>query len=122
MQFDRQIKTAERLIAKYGQSVVWKQRTILENDIEPWNPGAGAETENNCIICFLPVSRVQMETFHLMKGTEVSEVSVMGYMSQVPFKPAIGDTVVKDGEVLTVKNVNLLSPNGQKILYTILFS
>lgn len=121
--FDRAIQTALRLIAKNGQKVVW--RTINDaapsDPSQPWNPGAATPVDNDATICFLPVDRQTMETFNFIKGTEVPKGSVMGLMGNVPFAPNLKDVVIRDGVELRIATIDVLSPNGQKVLYTVVF-
>lgn len=121
--FDRQIATAIRLIHKNGEIVQW--RTVVDgtppDPAKPWNPAAPTPVDNNVAICFLPVDRLTMETFSFKKGTEVPKGALMGLMGQVNFEPNLKDVVLRGGETLRIANIDVLSPNGQKILYTVLF-
>lgn len=121
--FDRQIQTALRLIKKNGQKATW--RTIDDadpsNPSQPWNPGPANPVDNDAIICFLPIDRQTMETFNFIKGTEVPKGSVMGLMGQVKFEPNLKDVVIRDGVEMRISSIDVLSPNGQKILYTMVF-
>lgn len=121
--FDRQIQTALRLIAKNGEKVVWRQVTegAPSDPSQPWNPGAPSNVDSDATICFLPVNKETRETFTFLRGTEVPKGSVLGYMGNVPFEPNLKDVVIRDGKELRISYIDLLSPNGQKILYTVLF-
>lgn len=121
--FDRQIQTALRLIKKNGQAVKWRviDDPTPADPAKPWEPGAATPADEDVTICFLPVDRQTMETFTFMEGTEVPKGSVMGLMGNVPFEPNIKDVVIRDGNELRIASMNLLSPNGQKLLYTMVF-
>lgn len=121
--FDRQIQTALRLIAKNGQKVKWRviDDAAPSDPSQPWNPGPATPVDRDVAICFLPVDRQTMETFNFIKGTEVPKGSVMGLMGQVPFDPNLKDVVIRDGVEMRIASIDLLSPNGQKILYTMVF-
>lgn len=121
--FDRAIQTALRLIAKNGQKVVWRaiNDATPPNPSQPWNPGAATPEDKDVVICFLPVDKETKETFTFMKGTEVPKGSVMGLMGNVPFEPNLKDVVIRDGKELRIANIDVLSPNGQKVLYTVVF-
>lgn len=123
-QFDRSIATAKRLIAKYGQAVTWRQITdVLPDPNEPWNPGEPEIVNNTVVIAFLPVGKEQLETLRLRPGTEVPKVSEMGYMfGGVEFEPNMKDVVVRNGVELSIVYIDELHPNGQEILYTVLFA
>lgn len=121
--FDRAIQTALRLIAKNGEKVVWRviDDAAPSDPSQPWNPGPATPVDNAATICFLPVDRQTMETFTFIKGTEVPKGSVMGLMGNVPFEPNLKDVVIRDGKELRIANIDVLSPNGQKVLYTVMF-
>lgn len=61
------------------------------------------------------------ETIAYLRGTEVQNGSVMGYMGAVNFEPSLKDVVIRDGKELRLENIDVLSPNGQTILYTVVF-
>jgi hypothetical protein len=121
--FDRAIQTALRLIKKNGQDVTWRQVSdgAPADPNKPWNPGTSVNTDRTVRICFLPVDRQTMETFNFVKGTDVPKGSVMGLMGNVPFDPNIKDVVLRNGEELRIASLDVLSPNGQKVLYTVIF-
>jgi hypothetical protein len=121
--FDRQIATAKRLIAKNGELVKWR---VIDDPTptdpnKPWEPGPATPDDKDATICFLPIDRQTMETFNFIKGTEVPKGSVMGLMGQVNFEPNLKDVVIRDGKELRIASLDVLSPNGQKILYTVVF-
>lgn len=121
--FDRQIATAKRLIAKNGEKVKWR---VIDDPTptdpnKPWEPGPATPDDKDVSICFLPIDRQTMETFNFIKGTEVPKGSVMGLMGQVNFEPNLKDVVIRDGKELRIASLDVLSPNGQKILYTVVF-
>lgn len=121
--FDRQIATAKRLIAKNGELVKWRviDDATPTDPNKPWEPGPATPDDKDVTICFLPVDRQTMETFNFIKGTEVPKGSVMGLMGQVNFEPNLKDVVIRDGKELRIASLDVLSPNGQKILYTVVF-
>ena len=119
--FDRQIATAKRLIAKNGQDVYWRVVRNVENVSEPWKPSATDTEDIPVKICFLPDTKEQRETVRYIAETEVAAGSVIGLMGQVDFEPSSKDVVIRDGVECRIKTVNILSPNGQIVLYTIEF-
>lgn len=121
--FDRAIATAKRLIAKNGQAVTWR---VIDDPTptdpnKPWEPGPATPDDKDVTICFLPIDRQTQETFTFLKGVEVPTGSVMGLMGQVNFEPNLKDVVIRDGKELRIASLDVLSPNGQKILYTVVF-
>ena len=61
------------------------------------------------------------ETIAYLRGTEVPTGSVMGLMGAVNFEPSLKDVVIRDGKELRLENIDVLSPNGKTILYTVVF-
>lgn len=124
-QFDRQIATAVRLVAKYGQDIIW--RTVVDgapaNPAQPWKPTEAADTDTTAKVCFVAVrDNDWRKLLAYLKGTEVPVGRQAGLMAgNVAFEPKLKDVVVRDGVVLTVTNIDLVSPNGQKILYILEF-
>lgn len=121
--FDRQIETALRLIKKNGQSVTWRKTALSVADPDaPWLQLPGTITDYTPHICFLPLDREGQDFLVALGNTEAITGSYYGLMGAVDFTPAIGDVVIRDGVTLEIKSIDLLSPNGQKILYTIIFN
>lgn len=120
--FDRQIATALRLIKKNGQLVQWRQ---LQRTDDPSDPAAvieGPPVDRDVFICFLPVDKDNKEFINFLRGTnEIKVGSLIGLMGNVSFEPGASDYVIRDGKPLEIFNIDLLSPNGQKILYTVEF-
>lgn len=119
--FDRQIATAQRLIKKYGQECTWKVANKAAG-AHSWEPAAAADTDKTVNICFVAAKdRFVRQLFQALKGSEIQIGSLAGFMGEVDFEPSINDTVLRDGVLLSIESIDLLSPNGQKILYTIEF-
>jgi len=120
--FDRQIATALRLIKKNGQLVQWRQLQRSDVPGKPWEVSSQPPVDRNVYICFLPVDKDNKEFINYLRGTnEIKMGSLIGLMGQVSFEPDAADFVIRDGKQLEIFNVDLLSPNGQKILYTVEF-
>jgi len=121
--FDRQIQTALKLIKKNGQSVTWRQTPVTIADANaPWLDAPSTPVDYSPHICFLPIDREGQEYLASLGDTEAVTGSYYGLMGQVSFTPRINDIVIRDGVTLDIKSINLLSPNGQNILYTIIFN
>lgn len=122
MRFDRQIQTALRLIEKNGEPVIWRSLTDVIPDVEqPWRTTVTA-IEYDAIICFLTVDLQTKETLSLITKTEVTKGMVLGLMGTViGFTPSLKDTVVRHATELRILSIDVLSPNGQIVLHTIVF-
>ena len=116
--FDRQIATAKKLISKNGQPVTWRSFAAGANPSQPWKPTAGTSNDTTVEMCFLPATK---QTLEFMGLSEVPVGTVVGLMGLVPFEPSLSDVVIREGKELRIEKIDLLSPNGQKILYTVLF-
>lgn len=122
--FDAQVKTALRLIAKNGQLVKWRivRDAAPVDSSKPWKPtNQLTPVEKDVSICFLTVDRQTYETLSYMAGGEVPMGAVMGLMGAVDFEPSLKDVVIRDGVELQLFNIQELNPNGQTILYTVIF-
>ena len=121
--FDRQVQTALKLIKKNGQAVKWRviNDPLPTDPAKPWEPAKATPIDNDVVICFLPIDRQTMETLNFIKGTEISKGSVMGLMGQTSFSPNLKDVVLREGKELRIASIDVLSPNGQVILYTVVF-
>lgn len=120
--FDRQVAMALRLIKKNGQLVVWRQLVdAIPDPSAPWKTEPGTAVDNDVYIAFFTVDKDQREFIRYLTGTEVKIGDVLGYMGQVNFIPNPKDIVIRDGVEYRILNLDLLSPNGQKILYTVEF-
>ncbi len=124
--FDRQVATAQRLIAKNGASVIWR-KTLIPADDNPANPTAGTSQDFPVKIVFLTNEQVNLfTTLTMMKGSDVPTGKLYGLMGAVTFDPAIVDLIVGtpygDLRMQDKNGINRLAPNGQTILYTLRFS
>lgn len=122
--FDRQIATAQRLVERYGQKVQWKSfvKGAPSDPLKPWLPTEAIDNLHDVFICFVPARDSAMRLLLAsLKGSEITVGRLAGLMGAVDFEPARTDSVIRDGVELSVDNIDLLSPNGQKILYTIEF-
>jgi hypothetical protein len=122
--FDRQIQTAKRLIAKNGQAVKWRivRDAAPADPSQPWKPtNPATPVEHDVTICFLTVDKETYESLSYMTNGEVPMGAVLGLMGAVDFEPSLKDVVIRDGKELRLFNIEELNPNGQTILYTMVF-
>ena len=122
--FDRAIATAQRLIERNGQLVVWRGLTngAPSDADKPWLPSDSVPVNHDVFICFVPVKdRATRQFFAELSGREVVVGSLAGLMGNVTFEPTLKDVVIRDGTELAIDTIDLLSPNGQKVLWTIEF-
>ena len=124
MDYNRQIATVKRLIAKYGGLVKWQQNVVTPDENAPWKVSAEEESpvEHDVYIAFIPVNRVGYELFRFMKNSEVETGTTKALMGAVDFEPSAKDTVLSNGETLRIRNVDPIKPDGKTvILYQIEF-
>lgn len=120
--FDRQIDMAKRLIKKNGQTVTWRQlNETIPNAGKPWKPESLPGTDYTPEIAFFTINKENRQFIHFITGTEAKIGDVYGLMGNVSFEPSLKDIVIRDGVTYRILNIDLLSPNGQKILYTVEF-
>lgn len=113
--YDRQVKTAKRLIAKYGAPVELKSVTVITpNPNKPWETTT-VETVNTAEVCFLPADK---KTLEMMNLTEVPVGAMLGYMGAVSFEVDLTTIINFDNKVWAMKALDILKPNGRPILYT----
>lgn len=122
--FDSQIASAKRAILKNGELCIWNAVQVpVADDETPWKPTPALDQTfyTNIPICFVPLDK-QKEQISFMKGTEVPTGIAQAIMGAVSFVPSVNDWVIrKSGELLRVKSIDRLAPNGDTILYTIVF-
>ncbi|AMW36194.1 head tail joining protein [Xanthomonas phage XAJ2] len=122
--FDRQIASAERAIAKNGQAVKWLLiGEASQEGSEPWNNPNPAPVEKDVVICFLPPT-AQSKYFSVLANgqSDLPSSYMRGLMKgNIDFVPTVKSTVIRDGQALTVRAVEKLSPNGEKVLYKLEF-
>lgn len=125
-QFDRQIATALKLIKKYGQPIDWVHNIESTDPATPWLPSVGSSVSYEPIICFLPINTLTPREIHAylgyVPGIEAQTGMYYGLMGSVEFNPSLKDTVSRDGVKLNLATIDLLAPNGQKVLYTMIFN
>jgi hypothetical protein len=120
--FTRQIETAKRLIKKNGQLVQWRQLQRTDVSGKPWEVTEATPVDVDVYVCFLPVDKDNREFINYLRGTnEIKMGAIIGLMGNVSFTPDASDVVIRDGVQLQIAHIDLLSPNGQQVLYTVEF-
>ena len=125
--YDRQVKTANRLIAKYGQSVTVTQiPQIIADPSKPWETTDGTPVITTVkMIFFSPTatgdSQLGKEILQYLKGMDVAFGQIRGYLGASALVPKISDIVTRDSKVLKIKAVDTLAPNGQAIFHVLEF-
>ena len=124
--FDRQIATAKRLIAKYGEPVTWHSAptSVPSDDDQPWNGTDVKPIDRPGIrVAFFPTNSSIGQLIRMMRNSDIPTGNELGYMAQVPFEVSSLDTLTRrNGSVYRIKNIDPLDPNGEGvILYTLEF-
>jgi len=123
-QFDRQIATARRLIAKNGELCSWRSLSagVVVDPLIPWQKSNGVDVGTDVRIVYLPRSRVNTAFLQALGKTSVSVGMEYGLMAAVSFTPKREDYVIRaSGDKYKINAIDRLAPNGQIILYTIDF-
>lgn len=126
--YSRQIASAQRTIKRKGQLVTWKP---LEASTTDPNVVAGASASRPKVIdtaianpdvriAFFPVGKDKAESLRA-SGVEVTTGSQLGYMGAVDFVPNQKDSVLRNGVSMPIKHIEVIAPNGEAILYEIVF-
>jgi len=117
--YTRQVASAKRMIAKYGQFCNWVKPIVEVDDPDsPWNNGAGEPTTYEKIkIVFFPNPKHSLAR---AQGGEVQVGASLAYMAAVNFVPSLEDTIIKaDGSHATIVAIDKIAPNGEPILFII---
>lgn len=78
-------------------------------------------TDNSVMIAFFNYSTQNQQLIKYIAGSEVTIGSLWGLMPHVEFEPRTKDIVLRDGKELIIKSADLLSPNGEEIMWTVEF-
>lgn len=119
--FSRQIQSAKRMIAKYGQKCKWVERASISEEENPWDQGeADPIIHTDVKIAFFPSALNGMATLARALNKDVIFGNSVAYMAAVNFKPKVTDTIIKaDGSPVTIENIQEINPNGESILFII---
>lgn len=122
--YDRQRATATRLIAKYGEKVVWREAVQAEDADRPWLGTTAKAIEHNVIVLFTTSNSSVRHLIEALSGGTIPQGESLGYMATVDFNPSIADVVIRtDGTQFRVKSIDPLQLNAERpILYTLEFN
>jgi hypothetical protein len=124
-QYARTIKSAQRLIAKYGQDVIWRKPNVSVPDpTKPWKSLDNAPTDIPVKIVFVrPEGGLSNALYHLIKGTDAVTGAPKGLMAPINgFNPEITDRVIRNGSTLVIGSINVVAPASDAVLYIIEFA
>lgn len=119
--YNRQIATAKRMIAKYGSKVIYNRIRDIETDPDkPWIPG-GQDVQSKTIdAVFVNDSSTLAQTLAaFMAGTTIPEGRITVFIPDIGFEPSPKDTIVKDGVEYRFTGVGVLRPAEQIIMSSI---
>jgi hypothetical protein len=124
--YDRQIATAQRMIAAKGELCTWRKMIAPVGD-DPANPAAGTPADYAVRIVFFPNNQLHLlSTLSMLKETDIPGGRFYGLMGAVSFTPELVDTVInskgKQFSIIDTNGIDELAPNGETILYKLRFS
>lgn len=121
--YDSQVALALRLIQEKGKAITLQQvNTIVPDDAKPWE--TSAETPDPIVMraVFLNFNHQDVETHHRMGDTEIDAGDVKALVAADPaiaYVPSVGDNITDEETTYSIEWVQVLAPNGQKILFTL---
>lgn len=120
--YDRFVKSAKRIISKYGADCEWSVESQAQDDDEPWNATEEPSVKHPVKIALFPNDGSGMETLAKMLGADVTVGNTIGYMANVPFDVSDKDTIVNkaDGKQMTINSIDKINPDGKKVILYIL--
>lgn len=119
---DRAIATATKLITKNGEACEWNVAAapVVADPTQPWISTDGDDVTQQVRIVF--TSDAGSPLAKLLAGTPIESGGLKGLMTTVGFTPNDNDTVVRsDGTKLALESIRPLSPNGQIVLWFLVF-
>ena len=118
MVFDKQLLSAQKMLAKYGQACTLRKITNgTPNPAAPWEPVTPTTADTEVKIAFFPNTRANNEFLHYLPGTEVPAGVEVGYLAGSAPAPSLQDLVIRDGKALSILSVDRIAPNGEIVLY-----
>lgn len=120
--YDSQVALAERLIREKGKAVQVVRQTTTTTAGKPWEAGVPGESLDDAHGVFLNFSREDMATMSKMAGAsevQASDRKVLVAAAATTAAPTINDKLRDENGDWSIEWVQVLSPNGQNILYTL---
>lgn len=118
--FSRQQATAERLIKKNGRSAVLRKFSNTTDPDKPWVQTPNTITDVKVTIVTLPfvTTILNLTQEWSRKNGDVMTGIVQALMSSKTVVPTLNDVVIYDNKTYNILNIEILSPNGEPLLYT----
>lgn len=121
--YDSQVALAERLIREKGKPVqIVRQTTTVPDPNKPWESGEAVETLDDAYGVFLNFNNQDMETISKMSGASeilASDRKVLLAAAATSGTPTTNDKLRDETGDWSIESVQVLSPNGENILYTL---
>lgn len=124
--YSRQIATAQRQFAKYGELCSYFAGTIdtSADPTQPWNAVDGVQIDPAPTVFILwnyPAFRTQRPGQRDV-AIDATEGIQVGYMAVQPFVPLINDCITRtDGSRWIVDSFDIVNPGGVTIMYEMAF-
>lgn len=118
-QFDTAIATAKRLIEKFGETSTHRRHEdgSPPDPNQPWNPGTETEVDTPVSAVWLNYDQKRVDGQLIKIGDQ--EVLIPGSDLSAAPDPETDLMLRASGEQWSIQSVDVLSPNGQRILYTL---
>lgn len=117
--YDRQIASALRMIAKYGMPCTW----VKVRDV--FLPGNGSkpvgqvEEKFTASMVFFPYTFQNAQLFHELAGFNLTVGNEWALMPTVSFEPNRVDKITRAGTTYSIVALSPLKPAEQTVLWTI---
>lgn len=119
--YDDDIQTADEMIREFGKDIQLKRITPSDNPDEPWESGEESEVVSTVPAVFLNFTSRDLATFR--DRADMPELKVSDRKVLIPGmyaeKITSDDVLIDENGQWEVLFCLDLSPNGQKILYTL---
>lgn len=122
--YDRQIAQAKRMIKAKGKLVTWIKHNAKQDTNKPWKTAIDASkpTAYQVYIVLTSPGTFLNALTHMFPGTSVPTGAPDAIMAAVPFTPEENDTIEDGSEIYVIKDFNVVAPNGEPILYKLVFA
>ena len=121
--YDRQVATAERMIRTKGKPVqIVRPSATVSDPNQPWNQTPGAPVLDDAYGVFLNFNQKDMETLGKMPDAseiQSSDRKVLMAAASLIASPTRADKLRDETGDWSIEYVQVLSPNGENILYTL---